>query len=97
MKFLQTVLLWLVFSSKDPEAIALTMKAGLPFVISLLTVAAGLGHVQLPSDLITQLFDAVLQVVQTIAILVTGIATIVGLVRKIISTLDGSNAILNSL
>jgi hypothetical protein len=72
------------------------MKAGLPFVITLLTVATGLGYVQLPSDLI-RLFASFVQVVQTIAILVTGIGTVVGLVRKIISTLDGSNAVLNSL
>ena len=66
---------WLVKSSADPDSLALSVKAGLPFVV----LAGGLAGLKLEE---TDLLLAV----HTFAVVVTGLTTLWGLGRKIYLT-----------
>jgi hypothetical protein len=85
---------WLVFSSKDAQAISLSAKSFLVLAATWVTVAAGLAHVQLPSDLLTQLIDSTVALIQGLLMIVSTVVTIVGIIRKIARTIDGTNQVL---
>jgi hypothetical protein len=49
----------------------------------------------LPSDLITQLIDGIVAGVQAALMLVSAIAAVIGLIRKIVTTFTGTNKVIN--
>jgi hypothetical protein len=55
MKFITHAFEWIVYSSADAQSISLSVKGGLTLAATLLTIAAGMANIQLPSDLLTQL------------------------------------------
>ena len=63
---------WLVTSSADPDKLALSVKAGLPFLI----LALSMGGLKLEEG------DA-LAAVHAFAVTVTGLATLYGACRKV--------------
>jgi hypothetical protein len=85
---------WLVFSSADPKRVSLTLRGFLVALATYTTVLAGIAHVQLPSDLITQLIEGVVSLVQQLLMLVSTAITIIGIVRKIAKTFAGTNKVL---
>lgn len=86
---------WVMLSSQDPAATSLTVKAALAALLTWLTMAAGLGHISLPIDQISGLFDLIVQWVQTVLLLVSTSVAVFGAVRKIYLTIAGKNPVLN--
>lgn len=79
---MQSLKNWFIRSSKDPQKIALTVKAGVPFVITILTTL-GLSFTNIDvQDLTGTIGDFVFNLVQAISF----IATAYGLGRKIYLT-----------
>ena len=96
MNLIKTAWLWLGHSSSDSAKFSLSLNAIFADVITYGTVAAGFANINLPFDLLTQLFDAIVTGVQACLMLISVIVTIVGFVRKIVSTVKGTNQVLNS-
>ncbi|MGY3406087.1 hypothetical protein ACVWZV_002200 [Bradyrhizobium sp. GM5.1] len=94
-KYISLAWNWLVWSSADPTARSLTVKAGLTALLTYGTMIAGLAHVSLPSDLITEFIDAVVAVVQSVLVAASSVIAAWALLRKIIRTIDGTNHALN--
>ena len=94
---ISTALAWLILSSKNPQSVSLSVKAGLTLALTWVTVIAGLGHIQLPTADLTTLIDTIVQLTQLGLMAVSGIYTAIGLVRKIILTIKGEHVGLNSL
>jgi hypothetical protein len=94
MKYLKTAWYWLMFSSNNPQAISLTIKGVLVTLLTYVTVAAGLAHISLPSDILTQVVDAIVMFVQSVLMAISIAITIVGLVRKLFKTFAGTNSVL---
>lgn len=59
--------------------------------ITLFSFGAGLGHVSLPSELLTQVVDSVIVAVQAILGGFSAIAFAFGMIRKLILTFKGEN------
>lgn len=96
-KFFSTIWTWLVVSSANPKNTSLTVKAVLSAVVVYATMLAGLGHIPLPTDQITNVVDLIVQFVQSVLIIVSlGIATF-GAVRKVYLTLMGQNIAMNQI
>lgn len=96
MKYITLAWNWLVYSSANEQAFSITVKAFLTAIVTYGTVAAGLAHISLPSDLLTQLVDAVVSLFQSILLVVSSIVTVIAFVRKIKSTIDGTNKVINT-
>jgi hypothetical protein len=94
MNFIKTAVAWLVFSSKDAQAISLSARGFLVLAATWVTIAAGFAHVQLPSDLLTQFIDSTVALIQGLLMIVSIVVTICGLIRKIARTIDGTNQVL---
>lgn len=94
MKKIKTFFEWVVFSSKDPEKISLTLKGILGAGVTAATIGMNLAGVGGASEL-GQVVDALISAVQSFAVLVTSIMTVYGLVRKLYSTVKGENQVLN--
>lgn len=87
---------WLLQSSQNPQATSLAVQATLTALVTYATVLAGFGHVQLPTDLLTQLTDGIVQFVQYALILISIVAGIWGVLRKLWATFTGTHASLNA-
>lgn len=87
---------WVMLSSQDPAATSLTVKASLAALLTWITMAAGLGHITLPIDQISGLFDLVVQWIQTALLLVSTSVAIFGAARKIWLTISGNNPVLDT-
>ena len=76
---------WLVTSSADSSKISLTVKSFLVGVGLLITYAVNLGLVHvgfLPAEY-NQFVDAVIQIIQSTATVITSLAFVYGFVRKL--------------
>lgn len=93
MYYIKMAWYWLVFSSTDPQRIALTVKGFLLGLLINLTVIAGLAHVAVPSELLTQLIDGLVTIVQNALMTIAAIASVVGIIRKIFTTFAGTNKV----
>lgn len=82
---------WLVFSSADPQRVSLTVKGVLIGALTYATVLAGFAHIALPSDLLTQLIDQIVNLVQSFLMVVAIITATAGIIRKVGKTLVGTN------
>lgn len=74
---------WLLTSSADPSKLALTVKGGLGVVVTLVVALSPLFHLNIGSDQLNAIADALVQVVTIAASLVSAVAFVVGLIRKI--------------
>lgn len=70
---LKTILHKIIFSSVDPQKIALTIKSGIPFLVFILPI---FGVVNIGEGELTHLVDSIL-------VLITGLMTAYGLGRKL--------------
>lgn len=84
---------WVMLSSQNPTITSLTVKASLAALLTWLTMAAGLGHITLPIADISNLFDLIVQWVQTALMLVSVSVAVFGAARKVYLTIVGSNAV----
>lgn len=84
MRIVEKIVTWIVFSSKDPKKISLTVKSALTGLATLVTFYAGLQNIQLPSELLTQAIEAIVQTVQVAFGAIAIIGTAYGFIRKIV-------------
>jgi hypothetical protein len=91
MKHLGSLWAWIVYSSADPTRYSLFLKGTLVTVATYATVIAGFAHITVPSDLISQIIDAVVAVVQDSLMLISVVVAAAGLVRKLYRTYTGTN------
>lgn len=87
---------WLVVSSEDPYKFSLTLKAGLPTLITGLTIVLGFAHVAIGSADLTAAADSFIQVAQDLIILIGGVTTAYGLARKLVASWRGDHAGVNA-
>lgn len=79
----KTIWDWLVTSSKDKEKLSLTIKAGIPFIATVLQIT---GH-PVDTSALGELGDAFVNVVIVGVAFVTGLLTFFGAGRKVATTL----------
>ncbi len=94
MKTLQKCWDWLVWSSANPNELSLTVKGALTGVITLTTVGLGIANIHIPANvpvLLNQIVDGSIVVMQAIAGLVSALAIVGGLIRKVYLTIRGEN------
>ena len=82
---------WVVYSSKDPSKVALTVKTALTFAVTYGTVVAGFGHIVLPTEDLTTVVNAITTLVQQSLEVVSASMFIWGLGRKIYATVKGQH------
>lgn len=87
---------WIILSSRDSEKVSLTVKAFFTGLITVATILAGLSHITLPGDTLTAFADAGVTFVQAILLVVSSIATLYGLARKLWTSFRGTNAVINN-
>lgn len=93
---LQRSLAWLLLSSKNPNEWGLTLKASLGYGASWLVTIVGLTHLHVPGpELVSQVIDAIVAFIVTTGQWVSLAITTYGIVRKLITTIFGSNAVVN--
>jgi hypothetical protein len=92
MTYIKLAWTWLVTSSADPANTSLTVKSGLVTLATYITVVAGLAHISLPSDVLTQLIDSIVSFVQGFLMILSSTIAIIAFIRKIKRTFDGTNA-----
>lgn len=85
---------WLVYSSTNANQYALSIKGIGVAVIPTLIAVLGLAHVQADQSTIQQLFEAAAMIVQYFLGFIAAIMTVVGIIRKLVSTLSGTNEVL---
>jgi hypothetical protein len=88
---------WLIFSSKDPNKISLTIKATGATVATYIVFFAGLFHLNIGQSDLSSLIDALAQLAGLLLQAVTTVMAIVGFVRKIHTSITGENQVLNSV
>ena len=78
---------WLVNSSENPQNISLTIKGALGTLVSIIVVLAPILHWNIGLDQLNTASNLVVQVVGLVLGIVSVIATISGLIRKLWNTL----------
>ena len=97
MSVIKKITAWLVLSSQNPTKWSLTIKGALTGGVTILTVVAGLAHINIPgADAFSAAIDAIIGFVQTALLCISAAATAWGLLRKIWSTISGENQVVNS-
>jgi hypothetical protein len=93
MKFLQ----WLILSSVDPKSKSLAVKGILLSIIPYVIFLSGFTNIAVPdSDTLVVLADLFASIVQIVLTAVSLIVTLVGIIRKIYMTLEGTNKVLTA-
>lgn len=95
MQYIKRAIVWIGLSSADPNRASLMLRGVLSGGITLLTILAGLQHVSLPSDLLTQWGDSLIAFVQSAMMLISAGMAAYGLGRKVWTTLVGTNKVVN--
>lgn len=89
-------LAWLVFSSKDPQKVSLTVKAALTAGLTVIgTTLAFLGIENVPSADLQYVADNIVLIVNAILMTVSGVVGLYGVLRKLYRTLVGENKVVN--
>lgn len=91
MNFIQKVWDWVVWSSANSDEVSTSVKGFLTFVITIVSVGAGVGHIQLPGELLTQVVDATIGAVQAIIAALSAVMFLAGIIRKLWRTVRGTN------
>ncbi len=93
---IKKVWLWLVLSSENPKKYSLTIKATLTAVVTMVTTFAGIAGIGLPQTDWAMLIDTILMIIQQFLTAIALIAGLVGLVKKVGSTIQGTNQVVNT-
>lgn len=88
---------WAVYSSANPGKISSTVKWGLAGLGTILTIVFGFEHAIFPTDQLTGIGDQLIQLVQSVALVITLAGSIVSALRKIWMTIQGQHATLVSI
>lgn len=86
---IQKIADWIVFSSKDPKKLSLTIKG------VLLMVVPFAAHI-LPAEIdLPAVVDQITAVIEIGGVVVVGIVTLWGAIRKLATTWNGTNKVIN--
>ncbi len=94
MQIIKTIFQWVVYSSANPAKLSLTLKGISVFALTLISVYAGLAHIDISSITsvdFTRIVDAFISFIQAVATIASAVITVYGILRKVILTLMGRN------
>jgi hypothetical protein len=92
MRYAEKVWDWLVWSSADPKQLSLTVKGALTGVVTLITVGTGVAQIHLPAgapEILNMIVEGAVTLAQAVAGVISAVAVIAGLWRKLIITFRG--------
>ncbi len=84
---------WLLVSSADVNEWSLTIK-GATVLVPTIVLFGNLAHVQFSSETLTSIVDTISTVVLYTGSILSGLATAIGLGRKVYLTITGKNVIM---
>ena len=87
-----TIVRWIVLSSEDPTEASLTIKGFLLGVLPVLMAVAGIAHFNVGQQQLSDIFDAIAQIVQVLLTIVATAMTAYGLLRKLWNTIQAHQA-----
>ena len=91
------IIQWLVLSSSDAAKLSLSVKGILLGIIPILITVTGITGIQIPNaETLTAVVELVGTFIQVALGIVSLVVTLIGVVRKILSTLQGTNAVLEA-
>lgn len=100
---LSAIWLWLTRSSVNPQAVSLSVKmfllAFIPYTMNLVLYSCSLGFMCLSVsvDEVTTVINAVASLVFWSLSIVSGVGFVWGVIRKVVTTTTGTNAVINTL
>lgn len=95
MNSFQKFLQWLVVSSADPGKVSLMIKGVLYGILPTIVALAGLAHVTIPeNETLTGAIDGLALTIQYGLGAIASILAAYGAIRKIGTTLNGTNAVI---
>lgn len=94
MKYIQLAWSWLVYSSTNSAKLSASIKGAIATVLVVVSTLAGDVNISLLGDNVNQIIDGALAGVQALVGLVSSVYMVFGLVRKIVTTLKGTNAVI---
>jgi len=87
MNLINTIVEWVVFSSKDPARISLTVRGILVGVVPFIIAGAGLADINVGPDELNGIVDSIIFLIQAFLTFVAASMTVWGLVRKLLNTI----------
>lgn len=89
-------IVWLVLSSKDPEKVSLTIKGILASVATYVVFFTSLFHLNFNVTDLTTIGDMISKIIEALLMIVSMVTALIGAVRKIKSTMNGTNEVINT-
>lgn len=86
---MKKILNWIMLSSQDSTKVSLTLKSTLTLLVTALTI------IGLPKAELGTLADQIVTLVQGVLVVVSAATGVWGMVRKINTTMGGTNSVLN--
>lgn len=80
---------WIILSSEDSTKLSLTLKSALTLLVTALTI------IGLPKAELGALADQIVTLVQDLLMVISAVTGVWGLMRKINTTMGGTNSVLN--
>lgn len=87
---------WVVFSSVNEDKIAATVKGFLGVAVAIVTNILIIGHFNIDPAAVQGVADQVLVTLQAILLAISSLVGLVGFLRKIWTTLSGTNQVINN-
>jgi len=96
MKGLVLIWNWLIKSSADADRISLTVKGSLLSIIPIAIFVFKAFNIEVGSDQLNLVTDSIVALIGIFAALVSSVQIAVGMIRKIWTTLDGTNSVITA-
>lgn len=93
MKKISFIWNWLVYSSANAEHISLTVKSAGIAIIPTLLIIFNVFNIKFTSEQLTLVVDQIAQFIIVFGAIISFSGVTVGILRKITSTLDGTNSV----
>lgn len=95
---MRNFLRWLILSSADANKYSLMVKGFLLALIPTIITVAGLTNIHIPNqETLTLVVESIAIAIQIGLGIVASVVAFIGAVRKIVSTFNGDNDVLNSI
>ena len=94
--FLKKVSVWLAYSSVNAEKISLTFKGIATLLVPIVLYIANAYSLKLDNETVTRIIDATSSSIILLGGMIGTIMTTIGALRKIISTIRGTNEVIAS-
>lgn len=96
MRILETLYHWFVYSSVNAENYSLTLKGVVGVIIAALTYFFNLRGIAFDSAALTTSGDLAISLAQNVLLTVSTIVALVGVIRKVYTTVNETNDVLNT-